>query len=124
MRQPFAMFKFFPVVIYICIFKVRASDQIYNIEDEDDEIKAKFDEYTLVSEDQRPSTICPVSFIVLRSFHPYIIHVYIIHQNATEVEEIRLIDGKKYSKLTIIDVSHEYAFFDTTSGISYIRHLR
>ena len=67
MRQPFAMFKFFPVVIYLCIFKVRASDQIYNIEDEDDEIKAKFDEYTLVSEDQRPSTICPVSFIVLRS---------------------------------------------------------
>ena len=45
-------------------------------------------------------------------------------QHVTEVEEVRLIDGKKYSKLTIIDISHEAAFFDSKSGVSHTYVLR
>ena len=49
-------------IFALCVFNVNAFEKIYDIEDiEDDAIRDKFDEYPLVSRDERPSTICPVS---------------------------------------------------------------
>ena len=119
-----AMSKLLAVIFYICHsnLMVRASDQIFDIDTiEDEAVRARFDEYDLVSEVKRPSTICPVSS---RGDKLMITLLYISCQNATEVEEIRLIDGKKYSKLAIIDIDIMVEFLDKSTGVTNIKKLR
>ena len=122
------MIKLLPVIFCLCLFNlnVTVSEQISNIATlEDETIKANFGDYPLVSEDKRDSTICPVSSRVFPCFlSPLCVYLIFAFQNATEVEEIRLIDGKQYSKLTILDVTHQDAFHDTKSGLTYIKKLR
>ena len=51
------------LTIFLCLVNIINSEpeQIYDIEDiKDDGVRDKFDDFPLVSEEKRPSTICPV----------------------------------------------------------------
>ena len=70
-------------------------EEVLNFFDLDESLQSIFEEFPLVSTEERDSQYC---------------------ENATEVVEIRLVDGKQYEKIMIEDDTTEYLIKDEFSG--------